>query len=81
MQQQARGKWTSIPPQHGFTITYGGVQLVMHCAEKPIPWLFVGNFAEKLLQITEGGWTGVYVFMLSQAETGVSIGVKLNMVG
>lgn len=53
----------------------------MHCAEKPIPWLFVGNFAEKLLRITEGGWTGVFVVMLSQAETGVSIEVKLSVDG
>lgn len=52
----------------------------MHCAQKPIPWLFVGNFAEKLLSITQGGWTGVYQVMLSQAEGDVSIGVQLSVV-
>ena len=52
----------------------------MHCPQKPIPWLFVESFAEKLLRMTEGGWTGVYQVMLSQAESDVSIGVQLNLV-
>ncbi|KAL9063680.1 MAG: hypothetical protein Q9161_009339 [Pseudevernia consocians] len=75
----ARGKWAKSPPQYGFVFTYGGVRILMHCPQKPIPWLFVGNFAEKLLQITEGGWTGVYQVMLSQAESDISIGVQLSM--
>lgn len=77
---QARGKWSMAPPQHGLTVTCGGIRILMHCPQKPIPWLFVGNFAERLLQITEGGWTGVYQVMFSQAETEVSIGVQLMMV-
>ncbi|KAF6222051.1 hypothetical protein HO133_001137 [Letharia lupina] len=77
---QARGKWTASPPRHSFTVTYGGIRILMHCPQKPIPWLFVGNFAEKLLQITEAGWTGVYLVMLSQPETDVSIRVQLTVV-
>ena len=76
----ARGKWSKSPPQHGFTITCGGLRILMHCQQKPIPWLFVGNLAEKLLQITEGGWTGVFEVMLSQAESDITIGVQLRMV-
>ncbi len=76
----ARGKWARSPPLHGFTLSYGGVRILMHCPQKPIPWIFVGNFAEKMLQITEGGWTGVYQVMLSQAVSDVTIRVHLSMV-
>lgn len=77
---QARGKWTKSPPQYGFSLTYGGIRILMHCPQKPIPWLFVGNFAEKLLQITESGWTGVYQVLLSQAESDITIVVQLRVV-
>lgn len=76
----ARGKWSKSPPQYGFTITYGGLRILMDCPQKPIPWLFVGNLAEKLLQITEGGWTGVYEVLLSQAESDITIGLQLKIV-
>lgn len=77
---QARGKWAKLSPQHSLTLLYGGIRIVMHCPQKPIPWLFVGNFAEQLLQITHGGWTGVYQIVLSQAETDTSIMVQLSVV-
>ncbi len=77
----ARGKWGQLPPQHSISLSYGGISILMHCAQRPIPWLFVGNFAEQLVGITESGWTGVYQVMLSQAEMDVSIGVVLSVVG
>ena len=76
----ARGQWTRIPPRNSLILTYGGMRIVMHCPQQPIPWLFVGNFAEKLLHITDGGWTGIYQLMLSQAEMDVSIAVHLTVV-
>ena len=76
---QARGKWGKMPPQHAFTLTFGGVQIMMQCAQRPIPWLFVGNFAERLLQLTDTGWTGVYVLLFSQAQSDTSITVSLKL--
>lgn len=52
----------------------------MHCPQQPIPWVIVGNFAERLLHITSGGWTGLYKVMLSHAETQVTVGVHLSVV-
>ena len=80
MLTQARGEWAQSPPLHGFTLSYGGVRILMHCAQKPIPWLFVGNFGERMLQITEAGWTGVYQVMLSRAASDVTISVRLSLV-
>ena len=76
---QAHGKLAQFPPQHSITLTFGGIRILMHCPQKPIPWLFVGNFAENLLRITDAGWTGVYQVMFSQAGTDVSIGVRLSI--
>lgn len=53
----------------------GNIQLFLDCAEQPIPWDMVELFGEKMLQLTEAGWTGVYRIMLSHAETGVTINV------
>ena len=79
MLAQARGQWAHIPPQNSLKLTYGGISILMHCSQQPIPWLFVGNFAEQLLHITDGGWTGIYQLMLSQAATDVSIAVLLSV--
>jgi len=78
---QAKAAWKRGPPQHSYTMSFGKILIVMVCPQKPIPWQFVVNFAEKLLSITEGGWTGVYSVMLSQAATDVSIVVELKILG
>ena len=75
----ARTSWSTGPPQNSLVSTFGGIRLLMACPQQPIPWQFVAKFAEKLLQITEGGWTGVYSVMLSQAGTDVEIVVELSV--
>ena len=77
---QVRGKWASLPPQNNLSLMYGGVHIIMHCQEQPIPWLFVEKFADTLLQMTKSGWTGLYSVMLSQTATDATIQVVLNIV-
>lgn len=77
---QTKSTWSKGPPQHSFTATFGKIQISMLCLQRPIPWLFVENFAEKLLMITKGGWTGVYSVMLSQAVNDITIVVELMVV-
>lgn len=76
---QAKNHWSKGPPQHGFTMSFGKIQIIMACPQKPIPWVFIMKFAEQLLKITEGGWTGVYSVMLSQAASDVSIAIELKV--
>lgn len=80
MLAQARGIWANEPPQHTLDFVFGGIRMVMHCPQQPIPWGFVGNFAERLLHITSGGWTGLYKIMLSHAESQVNFVVLLSVV-
>jgi len=77
---QAKTSWRKGPPQNGFTMTFGKIQIIMACPQQPIPWQFIENFVQKLLLITEGGWTGVYTVMLSQAASDISIGVELRVI-
>ena len=80
MRDQARGQWNAYPPQHIVKFAFGGISVMMYCPDKPISWHFVARFAEKLLELTANGWTGVYDVMLSHAETDVSIAVSLTVV-
>lgn len=52
----------------------------MDCIEEPIPWDFVLAFGRRLLDITEGGWTGLYRLMLSNAKNDVTIRIVLKVV-
>ena len=77
---QARGTWANHAPQHELNLVYGGIRISMFCPQQPIPWTIIGNFAERLLQITDGGWTGLYQIVLSHAETEVTVGMHLTLV-
>lgn len=78
---QAQSTWRKGQPTPLLQASIGNLQLVMMCAERPIPWDFVENFTKYMLAITKGGWTGTYQVMLSQAATDVAIGVELTIVG
>ena len=71
MVDNAGSIWRLSPPRHDLELQVGNVLLSMNCREEPIPWDLVWLFAQKLLDLTEGGWTGIYSLMVrySQAET------------
>jgi len=80
MVSNAGSIWRLSPPLHTVPLQVGNVNLLMECAEEPIPWDLVLLFGHRLLAITQGGWTGLYRVMLSHAESGMSVNVVLRVV-
>lgn len=53
-----RSTWRNGPPQHAIVAAIGQIQIAMICKEQPIPWDFVENFASRMSDMTQAGWTG-----------------------
>ena len=77
MVAQAQGPWRKLPAQAFLLLNIGQVELRLVGSGQGIPWDFVEKFATHMLQITNGGWTGLYQVLLSQAESDTTIGVEL----
>ena len=79
LQTQAHSTWRKVLPTQFLNSQPGEVQLMTLYAEQPIPGDFVERFARAMMSITNGGWTGVYQFVLSQTSTDVSIRIELRI--
>lgn len=79
MMLHARGEWRKKAPSHMLQTTFGQIQLNMLCPERTISWDLVENLASHMLSITEGGWTGLYKFVLSHAADDVAVAVELSI--
>lgn len=71
--------WRLSPPLHRVPLQVGNVQLRMYSPEEPIPWDLVVMFGYRLLELTQGGWTGLYDLMLSNAKMDMTIYVVLEV--
>ena len=72
--------WRLLQPLHRIPLRVGNVDFLMECTDEPIPWDLVVLFGRRLLAITNGGWTGLYQLMLSNAENDVTVYVVLSVV-
>ena len=80
MAQNAGSIWRLSPPLHSIPLRMGNVYLVMECPEEGIPWDLVQLFGEKLLDMTEKGWLGLYSLRLSNAAKEMTISIILRTV-
>lgn len=55
--------------------------LLIECHEEPIPWALVQAFGRLMLAKVDGGWTGLYEMLFSNAKNDVTISVILKVVG
>ena len=76
----ASGPWISLPPVSSFT-AYSDNLSVEFTAAGPyvIPWSFVAEFAEKMMDATEKGFTGYFQGEYRHLESGAAIWVALRI--
>ena len=80
MVQNGGSIWRLSQPRHRIPLQVGNVQLRMYSPEEPIPWDLVVIFGYKLLELTRGGWTGLYDLMLSNAKMDMTVHIVLDLV-
>lgn len=73
--------WRLSPPRHYLPLAIGNVMLLIECHEEPIPWALVQAFGRLMLAKVDGGWTGLYEMLFSNAKNDVTISVILKVVG
>ena len=58
---QASGPWCSMPALPRFTAEWGNTFMAFQASPPyTIPWDFVAEFAERMIEATERGWSGVF---------------------
>ena len=72
--------WRLSPPLHTIPLRLDNLYLVMECEESGIPWDLVVTFGRLLLEKTDGGWTGLYRLLLSNAQNDISISIVLSVI-
>ena len=76
----ASGPWVSLPAASSFTASTDSLSIDFTAAgEFVIPWSFVAEFAEKMMDATEKGFTGYFRGEYCHLESGAVIWVALRV--
>lgn len=76
----AAGPWASLPARSSFTLQCGHVYIEFAASEPyGVPWSFVAEFAEKMMKVTQKGFTGAFQGEYRHIETGAVILIGLRL--
>ncbi|KAL8796011.1 MAG: hypothetical protein Q9195_001587 [Heterodermia aff. obscurata] len=76
----ASGPWVSLPAASSFTACSDNISIEFTAAGPyVIPWSFVAEFAEKMMDATEKGFTGYFQGEYRHLESGAVIWVALRI--
>lgn len=77
----ASGPWLSLPAAAYFTARCGNIYIDFEASQPyRIPWSFVAEFAEKMMEATARGFTGRFEGEYRHLESGAVIRVALRVV-